>query len=102
MNTLAWWYARRGGEPSAWVLAQLALVIVGLTAFLYFHGGYANPFASLFLLPLAVAATVYLAKSVDAGAVVRAFAAGEPLTTAPAPPPPSVRRVEWEHIQRVL
>lgn len=59
MNTLAWWYARRGDEPSAWVLtAQLALDIVGLTAFLYFNGGYANPFASLFLLPLAVAATV--------------------------------------------
>lgn len=59
MNALAWWYARRGVEPSAWVLtAQLALDIVGLTAFLYFNGGYANPFASLFLLPLAVAATV--------------------------------------------
>lgn len=43
------------------MLAQLALDIVGLTAFLYFNGGYANPFASLFLLPLAVAATVYLA-----------------------------------------
>jgi two-component system sensor histidine kinase RegB len=59
MNALAWWYARRGAEPSAWVLAaQLACDIVGLTAFLYFNGGYANPFASLFLLPLAVAATV--------------------------------------------
>ncbi len=59
MNALAWWYARRGAEPSAWVLAaQLAFDIVGLTAFLYFNGGYANPFASLFLLPLAVAATV--------------------------------------------
>ena len=59
MNALAWWYARRGDEPSAWVLtAQLALDIAGLTAFLYFNGGYANPFASLFLLPLAVAATV--------------------------------------------
>ncbi|MFZ5492642.1 MAG: ATP-binding protein [Pseudomonadota bacterium] len=59
MNALAWWYARRGDEPSAWVLTtQLALDIAGLTAFLYFNGGYANPFASLFLLPLAVAATV--------------------------------------------
>jgi two-component system sensor histidine kinase RegB len=59
MNALAWWYARRGAEPSAWVLAaQLGCDIVGLTAFLYFNGGYANPFASLFLLPLAVAATV--------------------------------------------
>ena len=59
MNALAWWYARHGDEPSAWVLTgQLAFDIVGLTAFLYFNGGYANPFASLFLLPLAVAATV--------------------------------------------
>jgi len=59
MNALAWWYARRGAEPSAWVLTvQLAFDIAGLTAFLYFNGGYANPFASLFLLPLAVAATV--------------------------------------------
>lgn len=59
MNALAWWYARRGAEPSAWALtAQLALDIGGLTAFLYFNGGYANPFASLFLLPLAVAATI--------------------------------------------
>jgi two-component system sensor histidine kinase RegB len=59
MNALAWWYARRGDEPSAWVLTtQLALDIAGLTGFLYFNGGYANPFASLFLLPLAVAATV--------------------------------------------
>ncbi len=59
MNALAWRYAKRGDEPSAWVLTgQLALDIAGLTAFLYFNGGYANPFASLFLLPLAVAATV--------------------------------------------
>lgn len=46
-------------EPSAWQLtAQLALDVAGLAAFLYLNGGYANPFASLFLLPLAVAATV--------------------------------------------
>lgn len=59
MNAAAWWQARRGVEPSAWQLtAQLALDVAGLTAFLYLNGGYANPFASLFLLPLAVAATV--------------------------------------------
>jgi two-component system response regulator RegA len=49
-------------------------------------------------------ATYYLAKPVDADAVVRAFDAGEPApaVTAAPPQPPSVRRVEWEHIQRVL
>ncbi|GAB4357054.1 MAG: ATP-binding protein [Immundisolibacter sp.] len=59
MNAAAWWQARRGLEPSVWQLtAQLALDVIGLTAFLYLNGGYANPFTSLFLLPLAVAATV--------------------------------------------
>ncbi len=50
-------------------------------------------------------ATYYLAKPVDADAVVRAFDAGRPAAASSAPPPaepPSVRRVEWEHIQRVL
>ena len=46
-----------------------------------------------------------LAKPVDADAVVRAFDAGTGVPPGPPPPPaepPSVRRVEWEHIQRVL
>lgn len=49
-------------------------------------------------------ATYYLAKPVDADTLVRAFDMGEPLPGSPAPPPapPTVRRVEWEHIQRVL
>lgn len=51
-------------------------------------------------------ATYYLAKPADADAVVRAFDAGDPEPVAaavtPPPQPPSVRRVEWEHIQRVL
>jgi two-component system response regulator RegA len=50
-------------------------------------------------------ATYYLAKPVDADAVVRAFDAGDPAPVAAAvapAQPPSVRRVEWEHIQRVL
>ena len=48
-------------------------------------------------------ATYYLAKPVDADAVVRAFDAGDAALPATAPQqPPSVRRVEWEHIQRVL
>ncbi|MCE5234329.1 MAG: response regulator [Mizugakiibacter sp.] len=50
----------------------------------------------------------YLAKPVDADAVVRALAEGDardPLIEAePALPdaPPPLRRLEWEHIQRVL
>ena len=49
-------------------------------------------------------ATYYLAKPVDADAVVRAFDAGDAAPAIPPLPaePPSVRRVEWEHIQRVL
>jgi len=50
-------------------------------------------------------ATYYLAKPVDADAVVRAFDTGDAALPATAPQsqePPSVRRVEWEHIQRVL
>jgi two-component system response regulator RegA len=48
-------------------------------------------------------ATYYLAKPVDADAVVRAFDGGDGAASTPPPAePPSVRRVEWEHIQRVL
>jgi two-component system response regulator RegA len=46
-------------------------------------------------------ATYYLAKPVDADAVVRAFDSSHSALPAPSEPP-SVRRVEWEHIQRVL
>lgn len=48
-------------------------------------------------------ATYYLAKPVDANAVVQAFGVAPTPPSIPAPAtPPSVRRVEWEHIQRVL
>jgi two-component system response regulator RegA len=48
-------------------------------------------------------ATHYLAKPVDADAVVAAFgrAVGDPATPVPSRPL-SVDRLEWEHIQRVL
>ena len=48
-------------------------------------------------------ATHYLAKPVDADAVVAAFgrASGDPEVAVPARPL-SVDRLEWEHIQRVL
>lgn len=49
-------------------------------------------------------ATYYLAKPVDADAVVQAFGVMHTPPSAPVPlaTPLSVRRVEWEHIQRVL
>ena len=48
-------------------------------------------------------ATHYLAKPADADAVVAALAAGEGDAAAPVPGgPPSVERLEWEHIQNVL
>jgi two-component system response regulator RegA len=48
-------------------------------------------------------ATHYLAKPVDADAVVTAFGRVEGDPAVPLPPRPlSVDRLEWEHIQRVL
>ena len=48
----------------------------------------------------------YLAKPVDADQVVRALlgeAAHQPATATPAPDaPPPLKRLEWEHIQRIL
>ncbi|WP_448507573.1 response regulator transcription factor [Immundisolibacter sp.] len=65
--------------------------------------GYANIPTAIDAIKLG--ATYYLAKPVDADAVVRAFDAGDAALPAISPLPetaPSVRRVEWEHIQRVL
>lgn len=48
-------------------------------------------------------ATHYLAKPADADDIVQAFGRTEGRTDTPMPDePPSVNRVEWEHIQRVL
>jgi two-component system sensor histidine kinase RegB len=44
------------------VLAQLLADTAFLTAVLYFTGGWSNPFVSLFLLPLVIAATVMPAR----------------------------------------
>jgi len=53
------WQATRhlSAVSHARIFRRLSLDIVGLTLLLYFTGGHANPFTSLFLLPLAVAAT---------------------------------------------
>lgn len=54
------WRALRGSEPilALRLGAQLGFDILGLTALLYLNGGYTNPFAFLYLLPLAIAATL--------------------------------------------
>ncbi|MCC5888772.1 MAG: HAMP domain-containing histidine kinase [Gammaproteobacteria bacterium] len=57
LTLASWWRARhraaslRDGE----LVGQLALDVVGLTALLYFSGGWTNPLVSLYLVPIAVA-----------------------------------------------
>lgn len=59
LNALTWWRLRIGGGISAWILfCQLVADVLQFTALLYFTGGAANPFVSLYLVPLAIAATV--------------------------------------------
>lgn len=46
-------------------------------------------------------ATQYLCKPAGVDEILRAFS-GEPGSEAPPPQPPSLDRLEWEHLQRVL
>lgn len=50
-----WWLAHRDAGPRALAL-QLLVDLLALTALLYFSGGPANPFVSLYLVPVALAA----------------------------------------------
>lgn len=51
-------WVRRHGEGGAWALSlQLVVDLIALTALLYFSGGPANPFVSLYLVPVALAAS---------------------------------------------
>lgn len=50
-----WWLAHRDAGPRALVL-QLLVDQLALTALLYYSGGPANPFVSLYLVPVALAA----------------------------------------------
>lgn len=51
-------WVRRRGEGGAWALSlQLVVDLIALTALLYFSGGPANPFVSLYLVPVALAAS---------------------------------------------
>ncbi|HKB55512.1 MAG TPA: histidine kinase dimerization/phospho-acceptor domain-containing protein, partial [Ramlibacter sp.] len=57
VNLLSWW--RLGKDypvSSAELFAQLVADVLALAALLYFSGGSTNPFISLFLLPLVIAA----------------------------------------------
>ena len=57
------------------LLAQLLVDILALAALLYFAGGSANPFVSLFLVPITIAATVLPARHAwfSAGATLVAY-----------------------------
>ncbi len=54
------WQRLRGGReiPHAEFFAQMLVDVIALTGILYYSGGSTNPFAYLFLLPLAISATV--------------------------------------------
>jgi len=59
VNLFAWWRVQSGAEIGAKeVLLQLCLDVLVLTGLLYLAGGASNPFVSLLLLPLVVAATI--------------------------------------------
>lgn len=70
-NLSAWqftWRAESVGQ--ARFLRHLLTDIAGLTILLYLTGGHANPFASLYLLPLAVAASTLPARDTGSLALV--------------------------------
>lgn len=62
-NLFTGWQLRRNGRlqrtvSSGVLLAQISVDIVALTGLLYFAGGAANPFVSLYLLPISIAAAL--------------------------------------------
>lgn len=50
------WLRRREADAELLVLAQMAIDVIALTIVLQFSGGPANPFVSLYLVPVSVAA----------------------------------------------
>jgi two-component system sensor histidine kinase RegB len=50
------WLRRRQGDAAALIAIQLCVDMLALTVVLHFSGGPGNPFASLYLVPVAVAA----------------------------------------------
>ena len=75
LDNLDAWRLTRHAAPvtRARFLRHLLVDIAGLTALLYVTGGHANPFASLYLLPLAVAASTLPAR--DTGTLALASVA---------------------------
>ena len=59
ITAYTWLRARRGSRATdTEFFGQLIVDVVALTALLYLSGGSANPFVSLYLLPLVIAATM--------------------------------------------
>jgi len=56
LNAAAWFRLRAGGTGSLEVSLQLAVDAASIAALVYLTGGYANPFISLLLVPLILAA----------------------------------------------
>jgi two-component system sensor histidine kinase RegB len=56
LNAAAWRRARAGGTGTLEVSLQLAVDAASIAALVYLTGGYANPFISLLLVPLILAA----------------------------------------------
>jgi two-component system sensor histidine kinase RegB len=58
LNLFAWWRRRAGGCAAPEVALQLAVDAASIGALVYLTGGYANPFISLLLVPLILAAVM--------------------------------------------
>ena len=70
-NALTWWRLRQAWPVAdAEFFAQLLADVLALTALLFFSGGSTNPFVSLYLLPLTIAAAVLPARYTWATAVL--------------------------------
>lgn len=76
------WRSRRVPASVARIMVALLLDMAVLAWLMYWTGGAANPFISLFLLPVALTATVLPASRVVALAVVAALAYGVLMTHA--------------------
>ncbi len=85
-----------GGESGLKLIAPLLEAAPGIEILLL--TGYAS--LSTAVEAIKLGAVNYLAKPVDADAVLAAF--GATTTGTPSADPLTLRRLEWEHIQRVL
>lgn len=71
LNLLTWWRLRvRQTVPETELFGHLLLDVAVLTSLLYLAGGSANPFVSLFLLPLTIAVTALPGRYAWAMAVI--------------------------------